>query len=110
MEEIELRYKIRKALATRALPDRRPERMWGGSGSGADCVLCGEPVTVQQTELELEYTDPARGVASYTVHVHCFSVWEIERASVSGKPLPGATDHGTIIDRERDRTRTRGPD
>jgi len=109
MEESKLRHKIRKAITARVLPERRPERMWGGSGTGAECALCGEPVTSEQTELELEFADSGSGPASYTVHVHCFSVWEIERGRASGSPLPGANDHGTIMDRERERTPTRGP-
>jgi hypothetical protein len=111
VDDGKLCQKIRKAIAARVLPDRRPERMWGGSGSGADCVLCGEPVTAQQTELELEFAAGERdkGPTSYPVHVRCFSVWEMERASASGKLLQGTSEHGTMSDRERDRTQTRGP-
>jgi hypothetical protein len=109
VDESKLRQKIREAIIARALPLRRPERVWGGSGSGAECVLCGNPVTAEQTELELEFTgDSGRAATSCTVHAQCFSVWEVERESASGKVLPSTDDHGTMPGRERDRTRTSG--
>jgi hypothetical protein len=108
VDDSKRRQDIRQAIARGALPSRQPGRVWGGSGSGAECVLCGEHVTAQETELELEFpADSGNAVASYLVHVQCFSVWEAERESAP-KGLPDGSDRGTMPDRERDRTQRRG--
>ena len=60
------------------LPNRRPDRIWGGPGVGADCILCREPVTCDEVEFEVEFarngTHP--GVDRYHVHVRCWTAWE----------------------------------
>ena len=104
MDKSRSSHRVRGALAT--LPDRKPARVWGGSGSGTVCALCGQPVTAQQPELELEFAgDPSGGLTCYHVHVLCFSLWESER-----KVLLGASDHGTIADRGRTRSQTGEPE
>src|SRR5688572_17527311 len=39
----------------RMLPREAPQRMWGGTGSGAPCAICGERIGADQLEYELEY-------------------------------------------------------
>ncbi len=68
------------------IPERRPDRMWGGRGLGIECVLCGEPVCADETELELEF-ERGDDKQSYHVHVSCFRAWEVERAQ---SPAPAA--------------------
>jgi hypothetical protein len=80
-DESKLRQKVREAMEAGKLPKRRPERMWGGPGSGACCRVCGEPVKHDDVEFELDFFradgDPATG--SYHVHSRCFAAWELER-------------------------------
>lgn len=75
-----LRTQAREAMTTGKLPERSPERMWGGHGSGASCAVCGHAVQRGEVEYELQFTsegNPDDG--PYHVHVHCFAAWELER-------------------------------
>ena len=76
-----LRAKARETIRNGKLPSRRPDRTWGGPGVGAACAVCGEPVTRDQLEFEIEFahngTNP--GLDKYHVHVRCFAPWEFER-------------------------------
>jgi len=74
-----LRAKAREAIEAGTLPNRRPERMWGGPGVGARCTICGEPVKHDELELEMEFSaDPGAGPSKHHVHVRCFSALEFE--------------------------------
>lgn len=102
MDKKRLRQKIRNVIEAGTLPDRRPERMWGGPGSGVVCALCGETVTADQTELELEFVaNEQDGYLVHHAHVGCFSLWEAERENRPGGPVsPGersATGQGQAL-------------
>ena len=107
----ELHRNAREALRAGKLPNRRPDRMWGGHGNGADaCTLCGKVLGPEDVSLDLEYGDPADPpLLTYSVHLQCFSAWDDERrrpgasqaravpkANGSGYGLPPENDHGTI--------------
>lgn len=67
------------------LPDRAPDHMWGGPGTGAKCAICGVFTTHVEVELELEFTyDDRSGRDSYLVHQRCYSMLELERRNVAG--------------------------
>jgi hypothetical protein len=61
----------------RELPPRPPSRMWGGTGSGVNCAICGELIGSDQLEYELEYPAGDRR-ARYHVHVRCCAAWELQ--------------------------------
>ena len=48
IDECTLREKVREVLQAEKLPNRRPDRTWGGPGVGADCAICGRPAIVQR--------------------------------------------------------------
>lgn len=74
-------------MAACKLPDRAPERIWGGPGSGGACALCGEPVTAEQTELELEFSQHNGNAGQdHRLHARCFALWEHERRRSSQAP------------------------
>jgi hypothetical protein len=52
-------------------------RQWGG----APCAVSGEPVTPDQTEYEIQFARDAAnpGLEKYSLHIRCFSAWEMER-------------------------------
>ena len=80
MEEQEVRAKVREVLRTGKLPNRRPDRTWGGPGVGAACAVCDVPVTHAQMEFEIEFVrDDDTDLDKYHVHIRCFAVWEFER-------------------------------
>ena len=80
-DEAILRAKAREAVRTGKLPSRRPDRTWGGPGVGARCTICGEPVTKDQLEFQVEWArDGAEpGLDRFHIHVRCFAAWEFER-------------------------------
>jgi hypothetical protein len=94
-----LRKKVQEAVRAGSLPNRRPDRTWGGPGSGACCTICGARVGRDEVEFEIEFggEDTAQP-SSYYVHVQCFAAWEAERRKIEagtesqGTPAPAAGD------------------
>ena len=82
-----LRAKAREAIRTGKLPNRRPDRTWGGPGVGASCTICGEPVTKDQLEFEIQFARDGSvpELDKFHIHVRCFAAWEFER--VGGSPV-----------------------
>ena len=76
----------REVIQGKKLPNRPPDRMWGGPGAGADCAICSAPVTRAELEFEIEFAragdDP--GVDTYHVHIHCFAAWQAECNKLGG--------------------------
>jgi hypothetical protein len=81
MEEQALRAKVREVLQAGKLPNRRPDRTWGGPGVGAPCPVCDLPVTRDQMEFEIEFArnGDSPGLDKLHVHIRCFAAWEFER-------------------------------
>jgi hypothetical protein len=114
-DEKTLRQRAREGMQSGKLPGRRPERMWGGRGSGGECAICGHPLTPDQFEFELQFSANGAGSGADGCHVHirCFAAWEFERensetAGGGGKALRAASDGDTIAPRERDSPYRRG--
>ena len=76
-----LRAKAREVIRTGKLPNRRPDRTWGGPGVGASCTICGEPVTKDQLEFEIQFSRDGNnpGLDKFALHIRCFAAWELER-------------------------------
>lgn len=92
-----------EAAKTGNLPNRRPEHVWGGPGSGESCAVCGDAVDKEDVELELQFASKQGDSATnYHVHARCFAVWELKRRNEtsSGDSLPQANDVGIMPDRE----------
>ena len=81
MEEQVLRTKASEVLRRGNLPNRRPDRTWGGPGVGAACAVCALPVNPDQMEFEIEFARDGDypGLDNFHVHVRCFAAWEFER-------------------------------
>jgi hypothetical protein len=78
-----LREKAREAIRTGTLPARRPDRRFGGAGGGGLCAVCGEPVTQDQMEVEMEFNrhGVTPGLDSYRLHPRCYMAWDFERTN-----------------------------
>jgi hypothetical protein len=84
-----LHEQARNLILAAILPNRPPDRMWGGAGSGAPCMVCRLPVKHEQTGLEIEYAlHDGAGTSNHHVHVRCYSALETERQKIHGTP-PG---------------------
>src|SRR5690606_40048927 len=73
-DESRMRKRVRAAVDAGRLPDRRPDRMWGGPGAGAICPICEGLVDHNETEIEVEIDPPDE--VGFHVHSHCFEAWE----------------------------------
>jgi hypothetical protein len=51
-----IREKAREALRSGKLPSRKPDRTYGGSGTGVRCSLCGDVIEADQAEIEFGST------------------------------------------------------
>jgi hypothetical protein len=51
-DEAVLRAKAREALRSGKLPNRKPDRTYGGPGFRVRCSLCGEFIEADQAEME----------------------------------------------------------
>ena len=94
-DECTLREKAREVIQGGTLPNRYPDRMWGGPGVGADCMVCKVSVKRNELEFEIEFArdgdDP--GVDTYHVHISCFTAWQFERTnSIELVPGPSSSD------------------
>ena len=93
-----LRGKAREAIEARTLPNRPPDQVWGGPGTGARCAICGASTTHAEVELEIEFADDGYpGPSSHFVHLRCFSLFELERQNAAA---PRWASGGEPIDRE----------
>lgn len=90
-DESTLREKAREGIQSGTLPNGQPDRMWGGPGVGASCMICSERVKRDELEFEIEFArdgdDP--GLNTYHVHIRCFAAWQFERFNLD-QLAPGA--------------------
>ena len=80
-DETRLREQARAAIKNGKMPARAPDRTWGGPGVGAECSVCGRPVTKDELEFEIEFAHDGGtpGLDKFHVHLRCFAAWEFER-------------------------------
>jgi hypothetical protein len=96
-DECILREKARELIQAGALPNRRPDRTWGGPGSGADCSICRAPVGRDEVEFEIEFdrNGDGPGPSNHHVHLRCFAAWEVARLNLG--PDPASTAGGGAV-------------
>lgn len=113
-----LRDRVQEAIRAGKLPNRAPESSWGGLGCGAACAICGERLSPDEVELELEFAtgQDGRGRENYHLHVACFSAWKFERQKLESKQngmaasgLPGAGGENRLAAHEREVPLERDP-
>lgn len=73
--------RAREVVQRRPLPDRRPDRSWGGLSAGTHCAICNTPVHPGEPEFEFEFVRDggAGGTDTYHAHIRCYSAWISER-------------------------------
>jgi hypothetical protein len=92
-DEGTLRAKAREALQSGKVPLRKPDRALGGLGTGKNCVVCDELITLTQMEIELEFKreSPAPGLDTYLAHPRCFSALELELRELCPASAPSSS-------------------
>jgi hypothetical protein len=75
--ESTLRAQARSLMEAEKVPNRPPDRIWGGPGVGTPCMVCGARVKSNEAELEVEWCD---GTSTTNQHFHtrCFAALEAE--------------------------------
>jgi len=86
-DESILREKAREAIRSGMLPVGKPDRTFGGQGSGVTCAICGDQVKRDQLELEIDRHGVMPGLDRYHLHVRCFAAWELERTKVDSTSI-----------------------
>jgi len=96
-----LRNQAGRLIAAGILPARRPDRIWGGPGSGDHCLVCNRAVTREETQMELEFAREGRP-APATVHVHleCFAALEQERRRLEDGATTAESPRAADVARE----------
>jgi hypothetical protein len=93
MGELELRRRARELIRSGLLPPWRSDRIWGGPGSGATCILCGSSISEIEVEIEVELDMLTRAIAHF--HIACLQAWESE-CDCAATTLRAACDLGRI--------------
>jgi hypothetical protein len=76
-----LREKARALIHSGEFPDRTPDGLWGGPGTGAECAVCKTTILPSDNEMELEFVqEPTRARLSFFLHLRCFTMLELERS------------------------------
>ena len=90
--EQELRRKALAALQAGVIPRDPPRQIWGGSGSGEVCPVCGMATKPSEMELEVEFASVKGGsvARAFSLHMPCFAAWEMVRNQLAVNPLPVA--------------------
>jgi hypothetical protein len=71
-----LRDRAREAIRAGSLPNRLPDKVWGGPATAVACTVCGEPLG-DGVEYELVFTDDDhRAEHSCCVHPPCLQAFE----------------------------------
>ena len=83
MEGHSILEKAREALRAGKVPLRRPDRVWGGPGTGGACSICNQPLKPDAVEFELEFIW-ATELTTHHVHADCFTAWERESETLDG--------------------------
>jgi hypothetical protein len=80
MDEAAIRELACRIIQREGIPNRPPDRLWGGYGTGLPCAICGLALRSDEIEFEIEFFDSTRlSPLLYHLHDQCFSVWELER-------------------------------
>src|SRR5258707_11340044 len=68
-----LREQAREAVRTGKLPSRSSDRLFGVSGNGGPCAVCGKPLTREEMEVQLQFNrhDGTPGLDQYHLHHRC---------------------------------------
>jgi len=86
-----LRQRARARMKSGVLQTRNPVASYAGTGSGAPCVLCDEPIVKAEIEFELDFADTA-APSRVTIHMHfrCRTIWDAERAAFGCSAAPSS--------------------
>lgn len=74
-----LREKVRARIASGALPQVAPARLFAGHGDNQMCAVCGQSISRMQILYEVELTDRTERKALH-FHLVCHAAWQLEKS------------------------------
>ena len=74
---------LMRKLNSGDLPRELPSKMLAGSGRGAPCDACGDPIRLGQLEYKWGYPDQSR---VFRMHMGCAGIWEALRRQRGADP------------------------
>jgi len=104
-EQQELRLLARDAMRRQLIPTVRPERTWGGPGSGDTCKICKQALRTDEMVFDVEIADDGstHGALNFQLHVRCLKAWELERPRENREyALRPTHDEPTLQSSDRD--------
>ena len=72
-----LREQVRTRIASGALPQIAPARLFAGYGDNQTCDVCGRSISLAQILYEVELTQRALRKTLY-FHLACHAAWQLE--------------------------------
>lgn len=74
----------KQGLQAGTVPRRDSAHISRGPEIGLPCLLCREPITIDQVEYELQFTSAgsASSLERTRLHQRCIAAWEMERTKV----------------------------
>jgi hypothetical protein len=101
IDDASLRERARVAIRAGSLPNRLPDRVWGGPATTGRCAVCGEPTRAHgSVEFEIAFSvDPHGAEKCCRVHPQCLTVFECE---VQNVPIDGQAANGVANGVERE--------
>lgn len=73
-----LREQVRTRIASGALPQVAPARLFGGYGTNQTCDVCGQPISPTQIVYEVELTQGGSKGRTLHFHLACHAAWQLE--------------------------------
>jgi len=78
-----LREQVRTRIASGALPQAAPARLFAGKGSNETCDVCGQSISPTQIVYDVEVTQGA-GRKNLHFHLACHAAWQLEVSHPGG--------------------------
>jgi hypothetical protein len=78
MDAADVETRISQKLEAGELPCDEEDRTWAGPGLDLLCSACGRPITVGETEVELDFTR-MDGIETFRFHRQCYTLWELRK-------------------------------
>ena|SRR5215472_5406412 len=76
----------RAAIRAGRIPTSAGDHTRRSQGRGTCCVICGEPISPQQTDIAIEFAHDGMAPSVEIAHLHikCCAAWDVERIDVDG--------------------------
>src|ERR1700733_2486717 len=82
----EIRQLIKMGMLAHRLPRARGRQLYAGHGEGLPCACCGETITPEQVQYDVEWDEEGGSRKVLSMHLPCYDSWRAESAVLATKP------------------------